>query len=476
MAVLDTSWASARALTAALRSGELAASALMAATYDRIERLNPHLNAIVNLLPRDQAMALAREADEQLARGVAPGPLHGLPMAGKDLADVRGFPTTFGFRPFANRQARRDSPHIARCRQAGALYIGKTNTAEFGLGSHTFNALFGSTRNPHDLARSAGGSSGGAASALAAGLLALADGSDMGGSLRNPAGFCGVVGLRPSVGVVPGDVEMGWLARLSTNGPMARSVDDLCLLLSVQAGPWAADPLSLPLPADGFENITAHPAPRLCYGGDLGFLPLEPAVRTVCETAVERLRASGIEVTGDRPRLDDAMAVFETQRALTLRVLGRNLDLTVPRWREQAKDSMLWNVERGLALELDDVVNAERRRTALHQRMVRFFEGDGTGYDALLLPTAQVLPFPVELDWPREIDGQPMNSYLDWMTVCCVVTATGAPALSIPCGVSADGLPVGLQVIGRPGQDRELLAVGLHLEAVLDASGRPSLD
>jgi len=474
--MVELAWESARTLTAALRGGELSATALMAATYDRIERFNPRLNAIVSLLPRDQAMALARAADDRLADGAEPGPLHGLPMAAKDLADARGFPTTFGFRPFADHRARRDSPHIARCRRAGALYIGKTNTPEFGLGSHTFNALFGTTRNPHDPSRSAGGSSGGAAAALASGMLALADGSDMGGSLRNPAGFCGVVGLRPSLGVVPGDVEMGWMARLSTNGPMARTVDDLCLLLSVQAGPWPADPLSLPLPAGHFDDITPMAAPRLCYGGDLGFLPLEPAVREVCEAAVGRLRDHGLEVALDRPRLDDAMAVFETQRALALRLLGRTLDRTVPQWRDAAKDTLRWNVEQGLALDLDVVVDAERQRTALHERMQQFFDDDGAACDALLLPTAQVLPFPATLEWPRQIDGQPMASYLDWMSVCCVITVTGAPALSIPCGMSADGLPVGLQVIGRPGGDRELLAVGRRLEAVLDATCRPSLD
>ncbi|HEX7036782.1 MAG TPA: amidase [Pseudomonadales bacterium] len=465
---------SAASLVAAMRRGKLSAVELMNACYDQIERVNPTLNAIVNLLPRDRAVALAREADRAQAAGARLGPLHGLPMAPKDCVEVEDFPTTWGFVPFRDRIARADDELAARQRAAGALFIGKTNMPELGLGSHTFNRLFGTTRNPHDPTRSAGGSSGGAAAALAAGLLPLADGTDMGGSLRNPASFCNVVGLRPSIGRVPAAQRMGWLARLSTPGPMARTVADAALLLSVQAGPYPPDPLTLAQPGHAFAGTLARDfhGLRIAWTPDLGFLPVEPEVARVVEAAAQVFRGFGCVVEPACPDLTDAMAVFQVERAAAMAVLGRELDRTVPDWRRHAKDTLLWNVEQGFALTSEALLDAEVRRTRIYREAVEFF----SRYDALLLPAAQVAPFPVEQEWVREIDGRPMQTYIDWMSVCCAISVTGLPALSVPAGFTPAGLPVGLQIVAGPHDDLGLLQLAHEFEqATLCHRRRPVL-
>jgi len=334
-------WHDATDLAAAIRSGELSSVTLMNACYDQIEALNPRLNAIVNLLPRADAIRLAQTADDERAAGATIGPLHGLPMAPKDLDDAAGFPTTQGFVPFAGSIAQLDSPLAARQRAAGALFIGKTNVPEFGLGSHTFNSLFGITRNPYDLDRTAGGSSGGAAVALASGMLPLADGSDMGGSLRNPASFCNIVGLRPSVGRVPNSSPLGWFARLSTSGPMARSVADAALLLSVQSGPYPPDPLTLSAPGSEFlagldRDLRGL---RIAWSPDLGFLPVDREVSTIVEQATRTLADLGCHVERACPDLRSAMGVFQVQRAALLRIKGELLDESSPGWRKHAKDA-----------------------------------------------------------------------------------------------------------------------------------------
>ena len=339
----DLTFESAASLVAAMHRGKLSAVELMHACYDRIERVNPSLNAIVNLLPRDQALELARGADRAQASGATLGPLHGLPMAPKDLVEVAGFPTTWGFRPFLDRIATQDDELAARQRAAGALFIGKTNMPELGLGSHTFNSLFGTTVNPYDTGRSAGGSSGGAAAALAAGLLPLADGSDMGGSLRNPASFCNVVGMRPSIGRVPDVRPMGWFARLSTPGPMARTVADAALLLSAQAGHYQDDPLSLGQPGHSFAGTLGRDLHglRIAWTPDLDLVPVEAEVVRVVAAAADTFRDLGCIVEQTCPDLSGAMAVFQVQRAAALAVTGRALERAVPDWREHAKDTVI---------------------------------------------------------------------------------------------------------------------------------------
>jgi amidase len=463
---------SAASLVAAIHRGKLSAVELMNACYDQIERLNPSLNAIVSLLPRDEALELARQADRARASGVSLGPLHGLPMAPKDSVDAARFPTTWGFVPFRDRIASSDDALAARQRAAGALFIGKTNMPELGLGSHTFNDLFGTTANPYDRKRTAGGSSGGAAVALAAGMLPLADGSDMGGSLRNPASFCNVVGMRPSIGRVPDSRPMGWFARLATPGPMARTVADAALLLSVQAGRCHNDPLSLEQSGHAFAGTLARDLHglRIAWTPDLKLAPVEPEIVAVIESAASTFRDLGCVVEQDCPDLSDAMAVFQVQRAAALAVTGRALEREVPGWREHAKDTAIWNIDRGLALGSEELLDAEVRRTRIYRRVVAFFEH----YDALLLPAAQVAPFPAEVDWVRSINGQTMDTYIDWMTVCCAISVTGLPAISVPAGFTPRGLPVGLQIVTGPHDDLGLLQLAHEFEqATLHHRRRP---
>lgn len=470
----DLIFENAASLVAAMRRGKLSAVELMTACYDQIERLNPSLNAIVNLLERGEALELARRADRAQASGARLGPLHGLPMAPKDMVNVAGFPTTWGFAPFRDRVAAADDELAGRQRAAGALFIGKTNMPEFGLGSHTFNELFGPTVNPYDTGRTAGGSSGGAAVALASGMLPLADGSDMGGSLRNPASFCNVVGMRPSIGRVPEARSMGWFARLSTPGPMARTVSDAALLLSVQAGRYHDDPLSLGQPGHAFAGTLARDLHglRIAWTPDLELVPVEHEVVSVIESAADIFRDFGCVVEQACPDLHDAMDVFQVQRAAGLAVTGRALEREVPDWRDHAKDTAQWNIDQGLALTSEVLLDAEVRRTNLYRRVVAFFER----YDALLLPAAQVAPFPADVDWVREINGQPMNTYIDWMTVCCAVSVTGLPAISVPAGFTARGLPVGLQIVTGPHDDLGLLQLAHEFEqATLHHRRRPEI-
>ncbi len=458
----DLIWESAVILAARLRAKQVSAVEVMNAFYAQIDHENPKLNALVNLLDPEDACLLAAKADESLARGDEVGPLHGLPMAPKDLVDVRGFPTTFGFIPYAERVAAEDSAVVARQRRAGAIFIGKSNVPEFGLGSHTFNSLFGTTHNPYDLDKTAGGSSGGAAVALASGMLPIADGSDMGGSLRNPASFCNVVGLRPSIGRVPDERTFGWFARLGTSGPMARTVADAALLLSAQAGPFPSDPLTLDVAGSKFRAPLDRDLSgvRLAWSADLNLVPVDGRVTRVLEKALPVFEQLGCRVENSCPDLSEAMAVFQVQRAAGLAILGGTLELSLPDWRTHAKDTLIWNIEKGLALSVKELLASEVTRTEIYRQLEKFF----ANYDALLLPAAQVPPFPAEQDWVREINGQPMDTYIDWMTVCCAISVTGSPAISVPAGFTDEGLPIGLQIVGKPRRDFELLQLAHAFE------------
>ena len=453
-------WQGARELTRAIRMRELSCYDLMAACYDQIERLNPDLNAIVNLLPRESALHQATRKDDALARGDESGMLNGLPMAVKDLQAVQGFPTTFGFVPYADQVADRDGELAARMRRAGAIFIGKTNVPEFGLGSNTFNSLFGATHNPYALHKTAGGSSGGAAAAVATGMLPVADGSDMGGSLRNPASFCNVVGMRPSMGRVPDVRAFGCFARLSICGPIARTVADVAMLLATQAGYYAPDPLSLAESGHSFATSLDRDAGKLkiAISPNLGGLPVDKEVEQLITIAGETFAELGASVEHACPDLSGAMDVFQVQRAANLALLGRDLDARLPNWREHAKDTAIWNIEKGLELTAAELIQSDVERRNIYHRVVRFFQS----YDALLCPAAQVAPFDIEDEWVREINGQPLATYIDWMTVCCAISVTSLPAISVPGGFTNAGLPVGLQIVGRPRGDFELLQIA-HL-------------
>ena len=434
----------ARETLAALRDGGLSAEALMDETLGRIAEANPKLNAIVSLRDRAALMAEARAADA----GPARGPLHGLPMAIKDLADVAGMPTSRGSPLFAGQVATEDSLFVARLRAAGAIFIGKTNTPEFGLGSHTFNPVFGPTRNPFDPALTPGGSSGGAAVALATGMVDLADGSDAMGSLRNPAAWTGIYGLRPTWGLVPPEPEGElFLHQLSTDGPMARNPGDLALLLSVMAGPDPRLPLAVPVP-----DLAIRPEPGLRLGwlGDWGgAFPCAPGILAAAEGALEAMAAMGARVEPVPPPFD-ADAMWEAW--LTLRAWDKAASLG-GHDRAALKPEAVWEIERGEGLTLAEVGAASAVRSAWFAAAAALFQR----YDALVLPATQVWPFAVETRWPEEIGGRRMDSYHRWMQVVVPASLIGLPALAVPGGRGPGGLPHGLQLIGPRGADGRLL-------------------
>jgi len=446
-------------LAAMMRRKEVSAVELLDAHLDRIGRVNPAVNAIVTL-DVDGARAAAAAADAAAARGQWLGPLHGLPVAHKDTHLTGGMRTTFGSPVHADFVPDHDELVVARLRDAGAVRVGKTNVPEFAAGSHTFNTVFGVTRNPYDLSVSAGGSSGGAAAALASGMVPLAEGGDMGGSLRNPAAFCNVVGLRPSPGRVPTvPVQMGW-SGLSVQGPLGRTVADVALMLSVLAGPDPRCPISLPDSGSTF----AAPLPsdlrglRVAWAPDLGGrVPVDSEVLAVLADLVPVLEGLGAAVTDDCPDLSGADEVFDVLRAWHFAASHTEL---VERHGDQVKEAIRWNVERGRRLSGADVARAEALRTTLHLGIVDFFER----YEVLLAATTQVLPFDVEAEYPELVAGQRQDSYLGWMRSCTIISAAGLPALSVPGGFSAGGLPVGLQVVGPPRADRRVLEVGHAVE------------
>lgn len=448
---------SACELAALTVAGDVSAREVVAAHLERIDERNGEINAIVARRPDAEVLA---DADRLDNTNEPRGALHGLPIAVKDLADVAGLPTRSGSVITSNDPVATDSLFVTRLRRAGAVIIGKTNTPEFGAGSHTFNEIYGVTRNPADPSRTAGGSSGGGAAALAAGMIALADGSDLGGSLRNPPAFCGVVGLRPSVGRVPSIPDRSsWLSSLGTLGPMGRSVADVALMLSVMAGPDDRDPLSLSDPGSTFSRPGQPDLDqiRIAWAGDLG-LPVDSEVIARCRAEVAHVGHEGADVVEVAPDLSGAMDAFRTFRALHYRDFA--LQYSEAAWR-RCKPALVGNIEAGLALTIEDLWRAEHTRTRLHSEMVRFFKN----HDVIALPTTQVLPFPVETEWPTRINDVDMIDYIDWMSICCVITMTGCPAISIPAGTSASGLPIGLQLVGPPRGDRQLLAVAQSFEA-----------
>ena len=458
----DPIWDDALTLCKQLQAGDVSSEELMKNVYERISYINPKVNAIVNLLPKKEALDLARQADKVPL--IKRGPLHGLPMAMKDAVAVKGFPTTFGFQPFAERIETQDDKLAGRLRNAGAIFIGHTNMPEFGLGSNTFNSVFGKTHNPYDLNKTAGGSSGGAAVALATEMLPLADGSDMGGSLRNPASFCNVVGFRPSIGRTPKNLGLAWYGRLVTSGPMARTVKDTAFLMSIMAGSDITDPLNLFdsnkefLDALTPRQVNKNNPLKLAVSPCLGKLPIDKRVVDIVNSSGEIFKGLGADVSYQDPPLDDAMEAFQIQRAVGLRGLGKMLDQSIDNWRKYAKETVIWNIEKGQSLSIDEMIRAEAIRTNIYKEISMFFED----YDVLLLPSAQVPPFDLSKEWVDEIEGTKLDTYIDWMAVCCMITVTGLPAISVPGGFTEEGLPVGIQLVGKPRGDIELLKIA-HL-------------
>lgn len=441
---------SACKLAESLRRGELSATEVVTAHLDRVQRLNPSVNAVVSL---EREAALRRAAVADAMPPEQRGPLHGLPIAIKDTAQTAGTRTTFGHPMFANNVPTANDLHVERILRAGAILIGKSNVPELAAGSHTVNRVFGATRNPYDLSRSAGGSSGGAAAALASYFVPIADGSDMGGSLRNPASFCNVVGFRPSPGVVPNTAERNAFNPLVTNGPLGRDVADTALLLSVMAPAVSAALQSLtPLDLRGL---------RVAYAPDLGGrVPVEPEVADVIAATAAVFEDAGAHVDVACPDLDGSEAAFRTLRAA-------DFDAN---WHEHLEadpavfvDFLAANIAEGADLSGRDVMRAYAEITRLTQSATGFF----TDYDVVLAPVSTVAPFPVEWDWPRSVNGIPMRDYLDWMRAASLFTPLGIPGLSLPAGFTPTGLPVGAQLLAAPGNDLGLVRIAMAMEQAL---------
>ncbi|MED5621463.1 amidase [Ideonella sp. BN130291] len=461
----------ADALSRAVHARELSCRELMRATLDRIDALNPRFNAIVSRVAPERLLQEAQQCDDELAAGRSRGWLHGLPQAIKDIAPTAGIRTTLGSPLLKDNVPREDGLMVQRLKAAGAIVIGKTNTPEFGLGSHTFNEVFGLTRNAWDPARSAGGSSGGAAVALALRLVPVADGSDTMGSLRNPAAWNNVFGLRPSQGRVPfwpaADV---WVTQLGTEGPMGRSVRDVARLLQVQSGFDPRVPLSIagPVPdfAGALDTFEARGA-RVGWLGDLqGHLATEPGVLGVCEEALRQLESLGCAVEPVAPNFSPA-AVWDAwlvwRRWL---VAGRIAPFLVnPANRAQIKPEALWEHDEAQGLTGPQVLAASAQRTAFLQRLLSLFDR----FDVLALPSAQTWPFDASLRWPAHIGDRQMDTYHRWMEVTLYATFAGLPAISVPAGFSPEGWPMGLQLIGRPQGEADLLGLAGRYEAAAQA-------
>ncbi len=458
-------WWTARDLAGSIRRRELSAREVVAWHLDRIAEVNPQINAIVSLRP-EAALADADAADRRAANGEPLGPLHGLPIAIKDLEDTAGIRTTYGSVAFAQHVPTADSLVVARLKAAGAIVIGKTNTPEFGVGSHTFNEVFGATRNPWAPDRSAGGSSGGAGAALAAGLIPIADGSDHGGSIRNPASFNNVVGLRPTPGLVPDSGAGDVWDTASVVGPLARTVGDLALMLTAISAPDADSPLSYGDPAAFGGELTGDLAGlRVAWCPDLGGLPIEPEVMAVLDDARGRLIALGCDVQDVALDLTRADEVFETLRALAF---ARSFGPGLAALRGIAKDTLIWNVEQGLALDGPAIASAMLARSEVFRAVADLLQG----FDVLAAPAAQVTPFPIDQEYPTEVAGVAMPHYLGWMRVCSRITVSAHPVAAVPAGFTPSGLPVGFQLVGRYRGDRRLLEHAAAWEAATGLTGR----
>jgi amidase len=450
---------SGRELAEMIRARKISAHEVMTAFLHQIDRVNPKINALVAKLDDEKCLALADEADRRLALGGEVGPLHGLPFAFKDLDAVVGFPLTRGSPIFRNFMPTEDSVLVDRLRKAGVIPIGKTNVSEFGMGSHTYNEVYGTTLNPYDLTKTAGGSSGGAGAALAAGLLPLASGSDLGGSLRNPANFNNIVALRPTVGLVPTAPTLLPFVGFSVKGPMARSVADVAFLLSAMAGDDPRDPACYPSEPSGFARALDREFKdvRVAWCPDLEGLPLDRRVGAILDSQRKTFANLGCIVDDACPDLSGADEIFLTIRAWNFwHTLGPLLE----KHRHEMKPEAVWQIEAGSKLSGDDVAKAMTKHGELMERM-RIFQQK---YEFLLCAVNQVPPFDANIHWPREIEGVQMEHYIAWMKSAYWITTTFRPAISVPAGFTADGSPVGIQIVGRYRDDLGVLQIAHAFE------------
>jgi amidase len=442
--------------------GRVSPLEVMQAVLARIERLDPTLNAYCTVAAEPALEAARKATATARRRSSRPGPLHGVPVSIKDLTPTKGIRTTWGSKIYEHHVPTEDALVVERLKAAGAIVVGKTNTPEFGAGANTFNEIFGPTRNPWNPALTCGGSTGGGAVALATGMGPIAQGSDLGGSLRLPASFCGVVGFRTSPGCVPVyPTTLAW-DPWSVQGPMARTVGDVALTLATMAGADARAPLSYPVNARAFLDAVRRPSVkglRIAWGGDLGVTPLDDEVRVVCREAADVFRRLGA-------RLEEAHPDFAGLEEIVLTSRGAGMvarhDEKLPKWREQMQANLVKNIEHGLRLTPSQIGRAERLRTELWHRVRTFQER----YDLILTPTAAVPPYPLELrSGPESINGKPMRNYIEWAFTTYAFTVVGVPAISVPCGFTRSGLPVGLQIAGRWRDEPGVLRAAAAFEA-----------
>ncbi len=471
MSATELCFTGAKKLARMIAARKVSALEVMRAFVERIDRLNPKVNAIVTYLP-EQALTQAKKLDRRLGKGDStPGPLAGLPIAFKDILPTKGIRTTYGSLIYKDHVPSQDHVVVERLSAAGAITIGKTNTPEFAVGSQTFNAVFGATLNPYDLDKTCGGSSGGAAVAVASGMLPFADGSDLGASLRNPGSFCNVVGFRPTPGRVPlWPFVNGW-DTLWSIGPIARTVADAAFLLSVMAGPDSRSPTSIAEPGRIFARPLARDCRkiRIAWSRDLGGLPVDKRVTQVLEAQRAVFESLGCSVAEAEPDLSAADEAFQVQRALGY---IEAFDGLLKTHRAQFKDTLIWNIEQGLRMDAARIARANVLRSQVFHTMREFLER----YDFLLLPTNQVPPFPVQEPYVSEINGVKLATYFDWMKSCYYITATSHPAISVPAGFTDDGLPVGLQIVGRYRDDFGVLQLAHAFEAATEVwKRRPPL-
>jgi amidase len=450
----------ARQVVSLLKCKEVSPLELIDVAAERIEETECHINALPTLC-LDRAREHGREMMAHPPERPPPGYLYGLPIAVKDIEDVAGVRTTKGSPIFSNYVPERSNYTVETLERNGAVVIGKSNTPEFAAGSNTFNEVFGATRNPWDLRMSAGGSSGGSAAALAAGQVWLATGTDLGGSIRIPASYCSVVGLRPTPGRVARGPDLLPFASLAVSGPMGRTVGDVALMLDAEVGEHLGDPRSLPSPPTLFTEAADNPRrPNLvAFSHDLGVAPVDREVREVCAKAALSFASLGVNVEEAGPHLHDAEWVFRVLRAA---MFVSSLKEIVDRHRDLLKAEVIWNVEQGLGLTGEEIARAERVRGAIYHRMISFFQK----YDLLLCPTVLTPPFDVNIRYVTEVEGVALDSYIGWLALTSVITTAACPAISVPCGFTRAGLPVGLQIIGPPKGESAVLGAASLFEGI----------
>ncbi len=461
----DLCFATASDIAGWIRNGDISSREVMQAHLDQIERVNPMVNAIVTLLDADDLLDQASKADERLAKegpeGI--GPLHGLPVGIKDLQPTAGIRTTYGSRIFKDFVPEEDSLTVQRYKEAGAIVMGKTNTPEFGAGSQTFNEVFGTTLNAYDLTKTCGGSSGGATVALACGMMPIAQGSDFGGSLRNPAAWSNVVGMRNSIGTVPTyPAPLGYTSE-SVTGGMGRTVADVALQLTALAGPDPRVPSSLMQPASVFAQPLERDFSdtRIAWSRNVGGAPIDSVITETLDSQRHIFENLGCIVEDAEPPLEDAGEIFHVLRAA---IFAHQHEANIRDHRELVKETIIWNAEEGMRLTALEVKKAEEARSNLYARMADFM----SRYDYLVLPVTSVPPFSADEEYPKEVAGKPLTNYLEWMSPCSSITVTGLPAISVPAGFDKNGLPTGLQIVGRQKADFSVLQIAHAFEGLTE--------